>query len=40
MCYGALYLRRGSLGDTVLAHAVTNFALALYVMVWERWSNW
>jgi exosortase E/protease (VPEID-CTERM system) len=40
LCYGALYLRRGSLGDTVLAHAVTNFALALYVMVWERWSYW
>ena len=40
LCYGALYLRKGSLGDAILAHAVTNFTLALYVMVWERWSYW
>jgi hypothetical protein len=32
--------RTRSLGDLMLAHAVTNLALSLYVIRTERWMFW
>lgn len=40
LVYGLVYLRQGKIYDAVLAHAVTNFMLALYVLIWEQWSYW
>jgi uncharacterized protein len=41
---GAIYnwwmMRTRSLGDLILAHAVTNAALSAYVIVGERWNFW
>jgi membrane protease YdiL (CAAX protease family) len=38
MTYGALRLRTNSIANAVLAHAATNFALALYVLHHHAWS--
>lgn len=40
LCYGLVYMRRKCLADAMLAHAVTNFSLGLYVMVSSQWSYW
>lgn len=40
LVYGLVYLRQGKIYDAVLAHVVTNFMLALYVLIWEQWSYW
>jgi membrane protease YdiL (CAAX protease family) len=32
--------RTRSLGDVMLTHAVTNLALAVYVIVTQRWMFW
>jgi len=32
--------RTRSLGDVMLAHAVTNLVLAVYVIATERWMFW
>src|SRR5580658_9335017 len=41
---GALYslvlIRRGSIGDAVVAHAITNALLAVDVLVYHRWHLW
>jgi CAAX prenyl protease-like protein len=41
---GAIYnwwmLRTGKLGDLILAHAVTNACLAVYVVWSGRWEYW
>jgi CAAX prenyl protease-like protein len=38
--YALALLRRGRLGDAVLAHAVTNALLAGYVLAFHRWDLW
>jgi exosortase E/protease (VPEID-CTERM system) len=40
VAYAWAYHRRGRLGDAVLAHAVTNGALAAYVLATGNWSLW
>jgi exosortase E/protease (VPEID-CTERM system) len=40
MAYALAYYRRGRLGDAVLAHAVTNALLAVYVLNTGAWSVW
>jgi CAAX prenyl protease-like protein len=36
--YGLVRLWRGKVGDAILAHAVTNFVLAMYVLFFGYWS--
>ena len=38
--YGLAYLHRGRLMDAVVAHAVTNTLLAVYVLTFGYWSYW
>jgi hypothetical protein len=38
--YGAWLVRTKSLGDCVLAHAVTNLALGIYVVAAGQWQYW
>lgn len=39
-CYGLLTLRTGRVGDAIVAHAVTNFLIALTAVGAGRWSLW
>ncbi|MEP7353133.1 MAG: CAAX prenyl protease-related protein, partial [Acidobacteriota bacterium] len=38
--YGLTMLRRGRIGEAILAHAVTNAGLAAIALVWNRWDLW
>ena len=38
--YALAMLRRGRIGDAVVAHASTNALLAVYVLVWQQWQLW
>lgn len=38
--FGLLVLRSGRVGDAIIAHAVTNFMLAITAMVTGHWSIW
>jgi len=38
--YGLAYLQRRQLIHAVIAHAVTNALLALYVITFGYWSYW
>ena len=38
--YAAIFLRRGSIGDAVAAHAVTNALLAAWVLCTGSWNLW
>lgn len=40
LAYAALYRRTGSLWTAVIAHAVTNGALGLWVVVYGHWALW
>jgi CAAX prenyl protease-like protein len=40
MAFAAALYRRGVLADAVVAHAVTNAALAVYAAVTGQWSVW
>lgn len=40
LAYGALAAWRGSLGDAIVAHAVTNFLICIYVLAFGEWSYW
>jgi CAAX prenyl protease-like protein len=40
IAYGWWMVRTRSLADCILAHAVTNLALAFYVIALERWEYW
>ncbi len=40
MAYAIVLYRRKSIGDCVLAHGVTNFLIALYVLICGTWSLW
>lgn len=37
--YGILYLRKG-LGAAIVAHAVTNLTLGIYVIAFDQWRFW
>jgi exosortase E/protease (VPEID-CTERM system) len=38
--FGLLVLRNGRVGDAIIAHAVTNFLLAITAMATGQWSLW
>lgn len=38
--YAVVYLRRGRIGDAVVAHAVTNALVAMMVLLGGRWDLW
>lgn len=40
LIYAAMMLRRGSIGDAVVAHATTNFLLAAWVLIEGNWQLW
>jgi exosortase E/protease (VPEID-CTERM system) len=38
--YGLVAIRKGRMGEAVIAHAVTNAMLAAYVVIFDRWQFW
>lgn len=40
LLYAAAYLRRGRIGDAVVAHATTNALLAAFVLLGGKWYLW
>jgi len=40
ICYAAVYKRTGRVTSAVLAHAVTNLLLAVYVLTFHDWNYW
>jgi CAAX prenyl protease-like protein len=40
LLYGWALLRRGRIGDAVIAHATTNALLAAYVLTFHKWHLW
>ena len=40
LLYGWALLRRGRIGDAVIAHATTNALLAAYVLIFHHWRLW
>jgi CAAX prenyl protease-like protein len=38
--YAVAFLRRGRIGDAVVAHATTNALLAVFVLVAGKWDLW
>jgi CAAX prenyl protease-like protein len=38
--YAVAFLRRGRIGDAVVAHATTNALLAVFVLVGGKWNLW
>lgn len=40
LLYAWSFLRRGSIGDAVVAHATTNALLALWVLIGGKWHLW
>ena len=40
LLYAWTFLRRGSIGDAVVAHATTNALLAVWVLMGSRWYLW
>ncbi len=40
LIYAAAFLRRGRIGDAVIAHATTNALLAVFVLVAGKWDLW
>jgi CAAX prenyl protease-like protein len=40
MSYQWLVLRKGRLGDAMLAHGITNFLLGLYIVIKGDWHFW
>lgn len=40
LIYGELYRRTGSIWIVILAHAITNAALGVYVLMTGSWGFW
>ena len=40
VCYAWALLRRGRIGEAVIAHATTNALLAAYVLYFQKWHLW
>jgi exosortase E/protease (VPEID-CTERM system) len=40
MAYGMLAVRRGTIGEAVVAHATTNALVATAVLIWTQWQLW
>jgi CAAX prenyl protease-like protein len=40
MIYAAAQYRRGEVSDAIVAHAVTNGLLAVWVLAFGQWSFW
>lgn len=40
LAYGLVLVRRGSIGEAVIAHATTNALIAAVVLGWNQWQLW
>ena len=40
LLYAVVFLRRGSIGDAVVAHATTNALIAAMVLIGGKWYLW
>jgi exosortase E/protease (VPEID-CTERM system) len=40
MCYALALYRNKQLGDAIIAHMTTNFLIAMYVLIFHKWSLW
>ena len=40
LAYGALAMRTNRLGESIVAHGVTNALLAVYVLSFDQWQLW
>jgi len=40
LAYGGLAMRTRRFGEAVIAHATTNFLLALIVLIFGQWQLW
>jgi membrane protease YdiL (CAAX protease family) len=40
LVYGLLLMRRGSLGEPVFAHAITNALIVIAVLGFGQWQLW
>jgi CAAX prenyl protease-like protein len=40
LAYGLVLVRRGSIGEAVVAHATTNALIAAIVLGWNQWQLW
>ncbi len=40
MAYQGLVIRKNRLGDAITAHAITNFLLGIWVVVFDQWKFW
>jgi CAAX prenyl protease-like protein len=40
LIYAATFLRRGRIGDAVIAHAITNALLAALALTYGKWDLW
>ncbi len=38
--FGLLIMRRGQIGEAVVAHATSNALIALFVLGWDQWQLW
>ncbi len=40
LVYGLLLMRKGSLGEPVVAHGITNALIAIAVVIFGQWQLW
>jgi membrane protease YdiL (CAAX protease family) len=40
LVYGLLIMRRGQIGEAVIAHATSNALIAASVLGWNQWQLW
>jgi CAAX prenyl protease-like protein len=40
MVFGLLVVRRGQIGEAVIAHATSNALIAAGVLGWDQWQLW
>lgn len=40
LAFGALAMKTGRIGESVVAHATTNALLAAYVLIFNQWQLW
>ena len=40
MVFALAYYRRGRLADAIVAHAITNLSITIYVLATGEWFRW
>ncbi len=40
LAYGLILMRRGRMGEAVVAHATSNALIAAAVLLWKQWQLW